>query len=314
MANDISLNFDEGNSIFYEYRNCCNASDWDFIKSKACMEICSFVKIAMITMQSKINKIGYVYSYIQNILNGLFSYLRFEFFRGIISKKYFREFRKMSDVVLSPSGRSICAARNYMGWNQQDLADLAKISLSTIKKMEDEQDRTSSTKRIFEKIHKVFWNNGILFLPDGGFRDSRGLMKIFEGVSGIIGFFDDIYDEAQRQTHEFLVLGVDESQFLEAYKKAGMGTIHRDRMRKLKEFKKSKAIVSKDDPNAHGSPYIEYRGLADDAFANVPFYVYNNKLALILWEETPKFIVINNASLADAYRKLFNYVWNLIDG
>jgi len=47
------------------------------------------------------------------------------------------------------------------------------------------------------------------------------------------------------------------------------------------------------------------RGAASDAVTNI----YGNKIAIILWSDTPEAVVIESKSAADAYRNYFEVIW-----
>ena len=48
-----------------------------------------------------------------------------------------------------------------------------------------------------------------------------------------------------------------------------------------------------------------------DRFSEIPFYVYGNKLAIILFEpDNVSISIIDNPKIAEAYKKQFNVMWD----
>jgi hypothetical protein len=72
---------------------------------------------------------------------------------------------------------------------------------------------------------------------------------------------------------------------------------------------KYKILICEGDDFFPASDYAEYRWIPKSQFSTVPFYVYGNKLAILLLEEDPKIIVIKFSSVAEAYTKQFDAAW-----
>lgn len=206
-----------------------------------------------------------------------------------------------------PTPEDIRAARAYKGWNQGELAQLSGVSKMFIAKIE--QRNATPSLDILKKIHKAFWEADIEFIQGGGFKTRQDLVKVYQTNEELRQFFDDVYFTAQKTEEEFLVYGVDERKFLEAHKKAGLYPHHRERMKQLHKIF-FRIIVGESDENASAAPYAKYRKVPDSTISvNVPFYIYGKKVAVILWREDPKIIVLHDQELTAAYRKQFEFVW-----
>ncbi len=207
---------------------------------------------------------------------------------------------------LLPTPEMIRAARGYLDWSQQELGrrcDLSKVSLVGI-----ENGRQFPNHQTLKRIATSFWDEGIIFLPEGGFRVENSLIKIFEGAEGIKGFFNDVYITAREQGGEFLVSGVNEEDFISARENAGLDNVYREQMAKTKVH--FKILISESDENMIPAVYGEYRSIPEKYFSsNVPFYIYGKKVAIIIWGETPKIIVIKDESLVYAHEKQFQFMW-----
>jgi hypothetical protein len=67
----------------------------------------------------------------------------------------------------------------------------------------------------------------------------------------------------------------------------------------------------KDFYKAPKTYYIEYRWSGSNNLENVPFYVYGDKFAVIIFKANKdlKIVVINSALVAKAYRDQFDILW-----
>ena len=75
----------------------------------------------------------------------------------------------MADII-TPG--QIRAARALLDWSMVDLANAATVSVSTIKRAEDDGP-LYATERSIAAIRDAFETNGVRFLPDDG--DGPGL-------------------------------------------------------------------------------------------------------------------------------------------
>ncbi len=207
-----------------------------------------------------------------------------------------------------PTPEDIRAARAWLGWTQSDLGD--RVGLSSIAIANIEKKKFNPTAANLQKIQEVFFESDIEFINGGGFKKRSDLVRIYEGDEGLKAFFDDVYSSVSKKGGEILVSGVDEKMFWGRYEH--ISKMHSSRMAKLNNFT-CKCLVRESDSNESGVSYAEYRSIPDAMFSNVPFYIYSNKLAVILWKEMPKFIILDDPDLTDAYRKQFEFVWKVVN-
>lgn len=202
----------------------------------------------------------------------------------------------------------IRGARGILNWSQGDLSDRTDISATSIGSIENglTQARTST----LEIIQKTFEDAGIEFLPNDGIRKKSNLINMYHGEKGFIEFYDDIYQTALslKGNNVFLVNNVDEKIFLKWGK--DIFSSHSDRMRKLENIT-YKILVQEGDTNFVASAYAQYKWLPKEFFSTVPFYVYGEKLAVILFEVEPTVLVFEYTLIADAYRKQFEAMWEI---
>lgn len=198
----------------------------------------------------------------------------------------------------------IRGARGVLNWSQGDLADRTGLSQTSIGGIEN--GLTTPRENTLQLIEKAFEDAGIEFTADDGIRKKSGHINFFRGRQGFIDFYEDVYNTAVVSPGTFLVNNVDEKQFL----KWGKDILepHSNRMRELGTVK-YKILVQEGDFNFVASDYAEYRWLSRALFSSVPFYVYGEKLAIILFEEEPNILVLEYPAVTVAYRRQFEAMW-----
>lgn len=207
---------------------------------------------------------------------------------------------------MSISTAQMRAARGLLNWSQQDLSSRTDISSTSIGSIENGLSTPRESTMV--AIKKAFEDSGIEFLPSDGVRKKTGYIHTFTGKQGFIDFYEDIYKTAKEYPGTFLVNNVDEAKFL----KWGKDILepHSARMQELGTVD-YKILVKEGDMNFVASEYAEYRWLPKDMFASVPFYVYGNKLGIILFENELTILVLDYPTITDAYKKQFEAFWEL---
>lgn len=200
----------------------------------------------------------------------------------------------------------IRGARGVLNWSQAELAERTGISATSIGSIENGQSTPrSSTLRT---IQGAFEHAGIEFLPNNGIRMREGDVQVLRGKDGFWQFYEDLYSTVRQNPQEVLVSNVDERTFNKWLDQDNLKT-HVTRMQKIKGLK-YKILIREGDTYYLATPdYAEYRWMQKDQFSSVPFYVYGDKLAIILFHEEPNVIVLNYPAVAEAYRMQFVAMW-----
>ena len=201
--------------------------------------------------------------------------------------------------------RQIRAARALLNWSQDDLASASGIARSSIKNIEN--DITTARKDTIHDIQSALENCGIEFIAGSGVRIKNEAITILRDADALRIFFDDIYTTMQNSIiADILISGVDEKAYDDFDKE--LVNSHLERMKKLGDVKQ-KVICKKGDTNFTVS-YAKYKWVEKEMFESVPFYVYGNKLAMILWQPKLQIIILEYPQLVEAYRKQFQVMWN----
>ena len=225
---------------------------------------------------------------------------------------------------MSVTPEQIRAARALLGWRQTDLAIKARffrdVDETTKTKMTEEEladkgpvfrfetGRTRSIE-ILDAMCNALAAEGIVFLPSGGVdivkkRDVR----ILRGQEGFWSFYDDVYETVKATGGEILVSSAVEGLY---WKWLGeKREPHRKRMETI-EFTQ-KIIIREGTEHTRSYSTTHFRELPKEQFADIPFYVYGEKLAIIHFEEDDvQVFVLEEAAIAEAYRKMFRTIWNI---
>lgn len=198
----------------------------------------------------------------------------------------------------------IRGARGILGWSQQDLAQRTGISATSIGAIENNQ--TTPRENTLSTIRKAFESGGIEFIGLDGVRIRTGDVRTYVGKDGFIEFYDDIYETVRDAPTEILVSNVDERAFVKTL--GDYAHVHVDRIKALGNVR-YKILVREGDTYIPGSDYAEYKWIPKELFSSVPFYVYGNKLAIMLFDNEPSVILLRYPSIAEAYRVQFYDMW-----
>lgn len=197
----------------------------------------------------------------------------------------------------------IKAARALLNWNQQELAEVASMSKTALANIE----RGSASPRVesLNAIQKALEEGGIEFTDGSGVRLKGDILhvQVFKGLDSLTRLWNDIYQTLNRG-EERLISGVDESKFTSI-----MGKKFDGMMKKYAHKGIKGRILSLEGDKNFLDPSSEYRWVDEKHFLDVPFYVYADKYAMLLWEPGPRVVMIENKAIADSYRKQFDRHW-----
>lgn len=217
------------------------------------------------------------------------------------------------------SAAQLRAARGLLDWTRSELAKASGLSAETIKNIE--HGVYAPQEATIAAIVNCFAEHNVSFSDDEGVRFRRDTVMRYEGTEGFKRFMDDVYVTA-KETHSseidnklFCMSALDDT-FFDQYLGDFFTVLHVKRMNALRDKFKMRILIHKrpytlsEDECTIGS-YREYRVQPDHVMGNVPFYVYGDKLAILIFEQgkDPQIIVIASALVAKAYREQFDVLW-----
>ncbi len=207
------------------------------------------------------------------------------------------------------SGDQLRAARGMLGWNRGELSEAAGISQETIKNIEHGSFHPQEATK--EAIIRTFAMRGVEFTDFEGVRKRNQTVVTYSDVGGLVQFLDGMYEVAKSASKgEICVYGVEDKAFTDRLGK--YAEVHIKRMATLGKGV-VRCIVKKGDKNLSCESYNEYRYLEPGDFSPVPFYVFDNKFAVVVFEGDlgVSIVQITSKQVHDAYLKQFEYLWKL---
>lgn len=210
--------------------------------------------------------------------------------------------------ISSLTARQIKAARALLDWSQDDLAAASGLSVATIRKLE--LGFISPRHATTYDIRHALEDAGLEFIEPGGVRHRPEEIKIYQGKEGAKAFFDDVYETGRTKGGECVLLHPSAKRFFVQIT-GDYGQFHIERMTAIKDHYRVKCIVTEDEDVLPAAAYCEYRWLSKKFVDAAPFYVYDNKYAMIIvdGEPSPKIIVIQSHAMTLALRQQFYSMW-----
>ncbi|WPX96018.1 helix-turn-helix transcriptional regulator [Candidatus Bandiella euplotis] len=213
-----------------------------------------------------------------------------------------------SDQVLISSAQ-VRAARGLLNWTQSELADRCNLTKATIANIENEKHHLTS--KTADKIYQAFTEANIEFLGNDGLRSKVEVIKVFEGKNGVHMLLDEVYESVKENGGCVKVSGIDENLLQETLDKDYIA-MHINRMQRVKNLT-FQVLISNRDFNPYARKYVEYRAVPSEYFFPLPIYIYDRKVAAIIFNPI-RVILIENFHLFLAHSNQFEMVWEMISG
>jgi DNA-binding XRE family transcriptional regulator len=199
----------------------------------------------------------------------------------------------------------IKAARALLDWTQDDLATFSSLSKASIQNYENKKTKPNSTS--LYKIIDAFSDNNVEFIEEGVQKKTLKT-KTYRGQKGLVDFMDLVYETAKTQGGEFCVSNVDETVFTQRFGEAE-DAIYTRKMSVLDSKFTFKTLIKEGDTNFVGSEYCEYRWVSEKQFHSIPFYVFGDYMAFLIFGQQTIVHLIESKEIADAQRAQFYLIW-----
>ena len=224
---------------------------------------------------------------------------------------------KKKMIITAPQLR---AARGLLDWTRADLAKAANISPETVKNIEHGTFRPQEGTA--DAIIRAFATHDVHFTENEGVQLKRDAIIRFEGDEGFKKFMDDVYDEEKKPSAAIdgdkpvCVSSFDDREFdkhlgeyymLHAKRVVALGNV------KVRVLVQEGPFHCFPEEKAGTGGFREYRYNPQQVKGTVPFYVYGDKLAVMMFEKgkEPQIIVICSAPVAKTYREMFDVLWKV---
>lgn len=213
----------------------------------------------------------------------------------------------MENILITPAQCRM--ARSLLNWTQTQLAEKCELAPMTITKFEKDGSENRPEARTLAKIRQALEMEGVEFLPNEGVCRAANQVMVLKGHDGFTRFRELVLNRAKQGPLEVSVSNVDERNFSRwggeemnnTYRKeiAKLGTVH------------FRIIIREGDNNLTATKFAEYRCVPEQEFGEVPYYIFDDNLVLIPFEEDEmNLFIIKNALLAKSYQKQFEISWS----
>ena len=199
----------------------------------------------------------------------------------------------------------IKAARALLNWTQGELAKHSGLSLPAIANIE--RGTAQPRQDTLQKLQRTFETGGVEFLDPPGVQlaAERFHIRIWSGREGPLKLWQDLIHEfSDNKGGDVLFSGVNEREWVGRY--GAELAPYLDKMSTLGA--RYRLLLCEGDNAVIGSP-VHYRQVSPQIFAQTPYCVYRNKLALILLKRSQKVTLIENAAVAETFRLQFESNW-----
>lgn len=200
-----------------------------------------------------------------------------------------------------PSGKQIRAARAWVGWDREDLAQRIGLSSMTVQNIELEIKRPR--QKTLDKIIRAFSEVGIEFSGERGIELRDDKVRTIDGKDCYARLLDEVYENLNPED-EFLILWADET--------LSPPVVHEAYKRIVRKGIRYRKFVNEGSKNIYG-PLSWYRYIPQQYYQNASAVFYQDKSAY-LTHDWRKVIILKDQALSEANKKVFNWIWSLAEG
>lgn len=202
------------------------------------------------------------------------------------------------------SAQQARAGRALLNWSQKDLSRESGISLNAINNFEREivtprRDTLDSLRRTLEQA-------GLEFIGETGVNRIQERLDVevvaTEGIAKTLT--DDICAALRGGVGNLYMNGVD----LGAFPPGEVGEFLRIESSARSETLQRCVLLPYGDFNFLSREPV-YRWASREGVGEVAFITYGQTLVLLMWEPTPRAIIIRNRAVAETFRKQFEIRW-----
>ncbi len=207
------------------------------------------------------------------------------------------------------TAKQIRSAIAVLEWNYDLVSEKLGVSTHTLRGVLAGKNKKVGYNN---KLQAIFELEGLEFLEHNGVRERpSSSVQTLEGQEGYWQFYDDVYETLKNSGGEVLVSNVNEEDFTKWLgEKADTQKNRMIELSKIQNFK-SKILVKEGDRNLTVPEFAEYRWTPKERFSEIPFYVYGEKLAIILFDDNNVSIhIIDSKRIRNAYKKQFDVIWD----
>ncbi|GAB5486369.1 MAG: hypothetical protein Pars93KO_28030 [Parasphingorhabdus sp.] len=206
--------------------------------------------------------------------------------------------------IISPA--QCRGARAILDISRGQLSELSSVSEGAIGKFETGSAETRL--HLVNQMRTALEASGIEFLDDNGVREQQSNIRVYEGRAIHRQLLDEIYNDLKEQGGEILIKGLTEQVWQSGDDEAFLG----NHLKRLKEASVTERILVSEEDNIFVAPKHWYRQIPAEYFSPHTQWIFNNKVAMVLWGDIETLTIIENAALFQAETRMFNCVWDKV--
>lgn len=202
------------------------------------------------------------------------------------------------------TAQQVRAGRALLNWSQKDLSTHSGISLNAINNFEREM--VTPRRDTLQSLRKTLETSGLEMIGETGV--NRIQEKLDVEILGTEAFVKTVTDDLIRAVKagagNLYMNGIDFRRFPDA-------ALH-----EWMRWETAKTAHSIDERNlmVYGnfdflSQDPVYRWVSREMLGEVAYITYGQTLVLVLWEPTPRAILIRNRAVAETFRRQFEIRW-----
>lgn len=133
------------------------------------------------------------------------------------------------------------------------------------------------------------------------FKKEKKNVSLFQGYKGLKTIFQDMLDSGGK---EHYVMG-SEGQFSQRM------PYYAPLFSRLKQERgiRSKVLIREGRTKMSRGKTTEYREVPSDVVSPATINVYEGKVAIVIWDEKPEAVLIENARVSETFRNYFKFIW-----
>ncbi len=209
--------------------------------------------------------------------------------------------------MMTISSEQIRAGRALLDWSQKELAKHAGLSLNALNNIE--RGVANPKLDTMLSIQKALEDAGVEFLDAKGVRLQGERLEIdrFEGAKCLEAYYNEFLTAFPEGDGEVVFNGISNNR---------VGDMMGKRLEIYRRFEKEamrrnicERCLIKDQETTFMAQRNIFRWSSDEFFSEMPFAVYGDNVAMLLWGPPMRLIVIRNHDIAKTFRKQFEFMW-----
>jgi len=195
------------------------------------------------------------------------------------------------------------AARGFLGWDRRELAQRSGVSVGTLKNIEG--GHTQPHASTIELLEKMFRDNDVEFLPNGGICPRDNTLRVIDEGDPYLQLLDDVFATLKDERRA-------EVLFCFVRNELSSPEVIASDLRLRQVGIRFRSLIEEGDSFCL-YPVREYRWVPKRYFQNNTQLIYAGKVGSMIGGNN-KAIIISNPDYAETQRKLFNALWESSKG